>query len=144
MRPPVSMRNCDAQRRLNLRLSEIVHLDEEPLATEPLAGRVDPDDAADHVGRDRHIRGDALCGRLCRIPVHRDRRFPFRRQGDPVMAEVRAVGEKGQDSVFANIWGAIIERKRAVVSPQARHRVQVAPVCESSMVARQQLEHFGL
>ena len=108
--------------RLELRQTEVIHASEEPLTSPPLASRVDLDDAADHVGRNRDIGGDALCGHLGGIAVHCDRGFPFWRQGNPVMVEVRAVGEKAQHSVFAHVRGAIIKRKYGVVSKQARHR----------------------
>lgn len=144
MRPPVSPTNLEASSRLDLRLREVVHLDEEPLPPKPLAGHVCLDDAPNHIGRDREIGGDALGRRRRDIALHEDCGFPFRRQGDPVMAEVRAIREKAQHSVFADIGCAIIERKRAVVRPQACHRVDIATVRKRSMVGRQQLEHLRL
>ncbi len=133
--------NRDVQCRLEIRQSVVIHMGEEPLAAAQFTGRVDLDDTPDHVGCDRDIGGDALRCCLRGIALDRDGGFPFGRQGDPIMGKVGAIGEKAQHGGFADKWGAVIERKRAVVSPQARHRVQVATVCERSMVACQQLEH---
>jgi len=134
MRPPLSSRNRDVSCRLDFRLSEVIHLDEQPLATFELAGRVYLDDAPDRVRRSRNVGGDALGGRERGSALERDCGLPFRRQGDPVMAEVRAIGKKGHHSGFPNKWGAIIERKRAVVCPETRHGVYVATICERSVV----------